>query len=443
MTDPHARWLTRVAACVAAISGMTIPLLGGMVLLSVWKGEANALLVIGMGLTLIGNGVVCGAAITLVRAIPLYADVQKRTVDASVRRYQDLLDSLSDIVYVNTPLGEIADLNPAFERILGYATADWIGKSPADLIHPDDIPRGAAVIAATARGGQPPPFEVRVKRSDGAYIWLEFRSVPLYDAHGAVVAVTGVARDLSAQKAAEAARLKRALERERQAIIRQFVESFAHYFRNALASINTGIDLSRRVLPPESRAHVSERFTRITQSIRDMGEQLDNLNIVSSLALEQPTKVSVTMIAEQIVPALALRALQKEVRLFWMIQSDTPILPVRAHLQALTEAIRSLLINALHATPPDGDVSLYVRMDSENVYIVVRDSGGGMTSDQLTRAFDPFYRLDSERGIDSGGIGLGLTIVRMVAEACGGEVRVESSPGAGSTFTLVLPIARE
>ena len=116
---------------------------------------------------------------------------------------------------------------------------------------------------------------------------------------------------------------------------------------------------------------------------------------------------------------------------------------MRANVDALTEAIRNLLVNALQHTPRDGDVTLTIWGEVGNVYISVRDTGDGMTSEQIALIFDPFYRIEAERGIDGGGIGLGLTMVRMVAEACGGEVRVESSPGAGSTFTLVLPAARD
>ncbi|GEM_PF-3871208 len=437
-----------VSAVPIVLVVFTLPPVLGRRLLLLYLVELVLLSVLTPGLSLgdmlfgaiAFNGLVGGVALIVTQNIQNMSLRQRRALEASETRYRDLIDNLSDIVYVNKLDGEITSLNAAFERILGYPCADWIGKNPTALIHPDDIARGAGVINAMQKDAIPRPLEVRVRRRDGLYIWIEFRSMPLRDECGVTIAVTGVARDISIQKVAEDERVKRAVERERQAIIRQFVDSFSHYFRNALASISASVEVSQRMLPPEAQALVGERFGRIVGSIQAMGQQLDSLHMVTSLSLKSPIAVDVVTIAEGVIPTLALSATQKGIRLFWLAQ---PAPLVRANVDALTEAIRNLLVNALQHTPRDGDVTLTIWGEVGNVYISVRDTGDGMTSEQIALIFDPFYRIEAERGIDGGGIGLGLTMVRMVAEACGGEVRVESSPGAGSTFTLVLPAARD
>src|SRR5690606_9652822 len=107
----------------------------------------------------------------------------------------------------------------------------------------------------------------------------------------------------------------------------------------------------------------------------------------------------------------------------------------------LTTAVRNLLDNALRHSDPLGRVSVGVARDGDKVRIAVVDQGEGIAPAQQERIFERFYRGDPARARRTGGTGLGLSIVKHVAADHGGEAEVWSKPGAGSTFTLVLPIA--
>ncbi|WP_413451482.1 ATP-binding protein [Georgenia phoenicis] len=107
----------------------------------------------------------------------------------------------------------------------------------------------------------------------------------------------------------------------------------------------------------------------------------------------------------------------------------------------LTTAVRNLLDNALRHSDPLGRVSVGVARDAGNVRIAVVDQGEGIPPAQQERIFERFYRGDPARARRTGGTGLGLSIVKHVAADHGGEVELWSKPGAGSTFTLVLPLA--
>jgi two-component system sensor histidine kinase SenX3 len=99
-----------------------------------------------------------------------------------------------------------------------------------------------------------------------------------------------------------------------------------------------------------------------------------------------------------------------------------------------------LLDNAIKYSEPGQSVEIGATRDGDRVSIAVRDHGVGIPTRDLERIFERFYRVDRARSRDTGGTGLGLAIVRHVAQAHGGDVKVESREGEGSTFTLSLPI---
>jgi len=114
---------------------------------------------------------------------------------------------------------------------------------------------------------------------------------------------------------------------------------------------------------------------------------------------------------------------------------------VLGNADLLKQALLNLVDNALTYTPPGGQVVLSLTVSTAQVQVAVRDSGPGIAPDDVEHIFERFYRTDQARSRHSGGAGLGLSIVRWIAEAHGGRVTVKSAVGAGSTFTLVLPIS--
>jgi len=107
----------------------------------------------------------------------------------------------------------------------------------------------------------------------------------------------------------------------------------------------------------------------------------------------------------------------------------------------IRQLLLNLLTNAIKYTPPGGRVELGLAPADRSAAIVVRDTGVGMDPAEAARVFEPFVRLDEARARDTGGAGLGLAIVRSIVLAHGGTLAVESAPGAGSTFTIRLPLA--
>jgi signal transduction histidine kinase len=109
--------------------------------------------------------------------------------------------------------------------------------------------------------------------------------------------------------------------------------------------------------------------------------------------------------------------------------------PVPADRDLLARALGNLVANALEAMPDGGTLAVKTRAVGEGVALEVSDTGPGLTEEQRTRLFTPYYTTKK------GGTGLGLAIVQGIVSDHGGRIQVESAPGAGTTFTLVLPVS--
>jgi two-component system, OmpR family, sensor histidine kinase BaeS len=114
--------------------------------------------------------------------------------------------------------------------------------------------------------------------------------------------------------------------------------------------------------------------------------------------------------------------------------------PLDADARRLRQVLDNLLSNALRHTPPGGTVRVGATLAPSGVAIHISDTGEGIPADEVPFVFDRFYRVDRSRARASGGSGLGLAIVKRLTESHGGCVMVESTPGAGSRFTLAWPV---
>jgi two-component system sensor histidine kinase SenX3 len=126
-----------------------------------------------------------------------------------------------------------------------------------------------------------------------------------------------------------------------------------------------------------------------------------------------------------------------------LVSGGTQDLKVLGDHEQLTKALRNLIDNAISYSPPKTRVAVGVKRMDEIVEISVTDQGIGIPKDSLDRVFERFYRIDPARSRVTGGTGLGLSIVKHVVANHGGEVKVWSIEGSGSTFTLRLPLANQ
>ena len=220
---------------------------------------------------------------------------------------------------------------------------------------------------------------------------------------------------------------------------RRFAADAAHELRTPLAALRGSIEVALRGdrAPGEYRRVLASSLDDVERLIR-LSEDL--LLLSRSQAGPEParTRVDLEPLLLEVFDAGA--RLGQAAGVSVRIEAAAPA-PVRGDASALRRALGNLVENAVKYTPRGGKVGLGLTADDGAAVVTVSDTGIGFPPADAERIFEPFVRLDAARGRDTGGAGLGLAIARSVVQAHGGTVSVESRPGAGSRFTIRLPLS--
>lgn len=361
---------------------------------------------------------------------------QQALLVASEARYRMLVENMLDIVYTLAPTGEIVSVNRAAEKLVGWSRDDLVGKKFIEFIHPDDQAHAVEEFQRNVSSGKQIAFEGRVLTKSGEYKWLESNGAAHIET-GQIVEIFGVVRDISTRKQAEEQKMQLALERERLALVENFVQAMSHDFRTSLTTIETSRHLIERKLNDADRRQLQPKLNQIQTAILHLSDQLENLRGLLPLADPMRESCDLNRLLAEVADEFAPLARRRQQTLLFVPNGDLP--PVMADARRVRQAVGHLLRNALNYTPERGTISLRSAHRGQSISVEVRDSGIGITPEQLPHIFDLFYRGDAARSIESGGVGVGLNFVRAVAVTHGGNIEVESCPGEGSVFTLVLP----
>jgi signal transduction histidine kinase len=220
---------------------------------------------------------------------------------------------------------------------------------------------------------------------------------------------------------------------------RQFLADASHELRNPLAIIRTNLDVAMAD-PGGDPEDLRQAMMVVRRATDRMGHLVDDL-----LALargQAPTlqfePVDLGAVVADASDDLMLRA---EARDIVLDRTIVPGVVVSGDPDALKRAVANLLENAVHYGPKGSRVRLAVGGERGRAWVAVSDEGPGIPPEDQPRVFDRFWRADKARSRAEGGTGLGLAIVRQIANAHGGEVRLQSRVGVGSTFTIWLPVA--
>ncbi len=192
----------------------------------------------------------------------------------------------------------------------------------------------------------------------------------------------------------------------------------------------------------ENRLVKAEDVPRFVGQIRSEAARLVSLieDIIRLSQLDEQTElptesVDLYALAKEEIAPLARQAEEKRVTLS-LTGAPVTVSGVR---RLLSEILVNLCGNAIKYNVEGGSVTVTVRDDGENAILTVADTGIGIPEEAQPRVFERFYRVDKSRSKETGGTGLGLSIVKHAVQAMGGEIRLESAPGKGSTFTVILP----
>ncbi len=216
---------------------------------------------------------------------------------------------------------------------------------------------------------------------------------------------------------------------------RQFVADASHELRNPLATLRTNLDLVAGAASPEESRELVDAAQR---SAERMSRLVDDLLVLAreGTPLERRQTVDLTEAARQVAEEFANRAETRDIT----IRTTTAPAAITADQDAVKRALANLVDNAVRLAPEGSTVRIDVGRREPWVWMAVSDEGPGLSTDDASHAFDRFWRAEAARSRAGGGAGLGLAIVRQIAETHNGAARVVSEPGRGSVFVVWFPL---
>jgi signal transduction histidine kinase len=283
--------------------------------------------------------------------------------------------------------------------------------------------------------------EHRILCKDGQWKWILTRGVILSrDAAGRPLRMIGTHTDLTAAKQAAALRFERDRAAAANQAQSQFLSRVSHELRTPLNAILGFAQLL------QLDAAASPRQRGWIEHVLDSGRHLlalmdDILDISSVQSGELPMTIEslpLRAVVEETWAMLAGAAHEAGVTVIDEVPPGTSSMTVRADRRRLKQIVSNLLSNAIKYNRAGGWVRLRATTAGDRVELAVADSGSGIDATQRSRLFQPFERLGAQTG-PVAGTGLGLALSLQLAEAMGGSIEVESTPGVGSTFRLRLP----
>ena len=224
---------------------------------------------------------------------------------------------------------------------------------------------------------------------------------------------------------------------------RDFVANISHELKTpigAIAILSEAVEGAAD--DPEAVRHFAGRLNKETARVSEMVSQIINLSrLQSDQPMMTPQQVDVCHVLAAAVERNRELADSREVNL---VVKAEPDLEIQGDPAQLTDAVSNLIHNAIVYSNPRARVAVSSRLvhdvDGDRADIAVADNGIGITDEDQRRIFERFYRVDYARSRDNGGTGLGLSLVKHIAQAHGGSVDVWSKVGQGSTFTLSIPL---
>jgi PAS domain S-box-containing protein len=352
-----------------------------------------------------------------------------------------IVESSDDAIISKNLDGRILSWNAGANRIFGYRAEEVVGKSITIIIPKELRGEEAQILEKIRRGESVDHFDTVRLTKDGRRIPISLTVSPVRDSRGVIVGASKIARDISQRKLMEQMLVERD-EALRQADRRkdQFLALVAHELRNQLGAIRYAVELGKR----SQRAADQQMAERvIEQHAGHMSRLLEDLVDISRITYGtislNKTKIELRSVVETAIET-ARRLLDSRNH---QLSIDLPIEPVRFEGDALrlTQVYSNLLINAAKYTAPGGRIELRAAREGNEIVVLVRDNGMGISAEMMPRLFTLFSQGRPAPGTDGeNGLGVGLALVRGLVSLHGGSVQASSAgEGCGSEFTVRLP----
>jgi PAS domain S-box-containing protein len=343
---------------------------------------------------------------------------------------EDLIENANALIAVVNRDREILVFNRAMALLTGFPREEALSEDLLDLVSDGERRRVEGVLERTLAGDAVSNFETRLRMRSGGEVRVAVNTSAIYGASGEVEGVIAIGQDTTLLRALQ----ERAEHAQKLAELGKLAAGVVHELANPLTAVAA---YSENLFTKFSFSGADPGDLEKLKRIREATVRLQRLSRDLMAYARPPTEhreeVDVRVLLEEAArfcePALAKAGARLEKRM-------EPVPPVWGQKGSLLQVFVNLITNAAQALPGEGgEVTLELAPAGRQVSVRVRDSGAGMPEEVRQRIFEPFFTTKR----DGAGTGLGLPIVQGIVSRHGGAVAVESEPGKGTTFTVLLP----
>ena len=367
------------------------------------------------------------------------------------RKYRAIFEGSKDIIFITNPQGDVLDVNPACETILGYSREEARQKNLADVyVNKDDFVQMSRVIL---KDGVFNEYEVKLRRKDGLEVDSLVSSTLRHDEQGRVIGIQGVARDITDSKRVEQERLRNLeLAKEKQVAEAaneaksEFLASMSHELRTPLNGILGYAQILRRNpdLTTMQRDGLSTIYNSGQHLLTLINDILDLAKIEARRMEIHPSDLALPSFLDGVNDIMKMAAKQKKIQLRYEPDPHLPRI-VLADEKRLRQVLLNLIGNAVKFTENGGVTFKVTQLEPASLgrsrlRFEVEDSGVGIAPDHLERIFQPFEQTGNVKK-RAEGTGLGLAISQQLVEMMGGQIAAESELDVGSRFWFELEFA--
>ncbi len=369
-----------------------------------------------------------------------------RALGESERALATLLSNLPGMAYrcANDQAWTMSFVSEGSRELTGYEPAELVGAAQlayANLMHPGDRLAVWKAMQAALAVKQPYSLEYRITTAGGEERWVKETGRGVFSGTGELEALEGIVTDITRERLVEE-QLRRAQKME---AVGQLAGGVAHDFNNLLMAIQGSAEILQRRMPATDPAQ-GEVGTVIRAAAR-AAELTHGLLAFARKQVLSRVDLDLDLVVAEMLPLL--RRVIPESIVVEHVRAPEQVV-VRADRGQIEQVLMNLCVNARDAMPQGGRLTIEcsvaaatanvvdgagLQQEGRQAVLTVRDSGKGMDATILARAFEPFFST-KEQGR---GTGLGLAVVYGIVKQHGGQVRVDSRPGEGATFSVLLP----
>lgn len=339
-------------------------------------------------------------------------------------RIRSIINCMADGVLVTNRDLEIVLHNPALMRLLEFPAALEAPIALGACVPDEELEQGLRAILES--GGEEAGLISRQIQKGSKTI--QALSAPVPSMNGQILGTVTVFQDITGFKQLDEMKSS-------------FVQMVSHELRSPLASIKqlltVVLDGLAGDLAEKQRDLLSRSQLKIQGLLDLINDLLDVAKIESGHAFQQQVPLHLEAVIEQTVALLRPRAESQGVNLQVALPPELPL--IHADPRCMEELLTNLVSNAIHYSPDGGEVTVAAVSHGEYLEVQVRDSGVGIEAEELPKIFDKFYRVKHPKTRQVVGTGLGLAIVKGIVDSHRGSIEVESEPGVGTTFRVLLP----